>query len=74
MIIQKNKKNNRNNNNNKVRQDINSFKYELMDILKNNNMKVPDTKRGDPHQVSQQPSFLSDNKVSCALENGQVSS
>ena len=45
-----------------------------MDILKNNNMKVPDTKRGDPHQVSQQPSFLSDNKVSCALENGQVSS
>ena len=48
MIIQKNKKNNRNNNNNKVRQDINSFKYELMDILKNNNMKVPDTKRGNP--------------------------
>ena len=31
---------------NQVRQDINSFKYELLDILKNNNMKVPDTKRG----------------------------
>jgi len=29
-----------------VRQDINSFKYELLDILKNNNMVVPNTKRG----------------------------
>ena len=34
----------------KVRQDINSFKYELLDILKNNNMKVPDTKQGDRHK------------------------
>ena len=29
-----------------VRQDISSFKYELIDILKNNNMSVPTTKRG----------------------------
>ena len=28
-----------------VRQDISSFKYELLDILKSNNMRVPDMKR-----------------------------
>ena len=30
-----------------VRQDINSFKYELLDILRDNNMNVPNTKRGN---------------------------